>query len=268
MGFLKKKEARKKVVDLSERYGLKIDPDAHDRGHLGRHAAARRNIKDALSRNNDILIFDEPTAVLTPQEIDELMSIMRSFANEGKSILFITHKLNEIMAVADRCTVLRKGKCVGTVDVVDTDKVKLSRMMVGRDVDFIVEKGDATPGETVLEVERLTVPSKAHKNNAVKNVSLQRPRGRNRLPCGNRRQRTDRIRLRAHRVGKTLRRNHVTLKGEPILRVGRASAASSPRPRLSNVKPVHMSDSKAQYTWHEPYSRGSPEVRPGTGLQP
>ncbi len=172
MGFLQKSEARKKVLELSERYGLKIDPDALIED-ISVGMQQRVEILKMLYRNNDILIFDEPTAVLTPQEIDELMHIMRSFAAEGKSILFITHKLNEIMAVADRCTVLRKGKCIGTVDVKDTDKVKLSRMMVGRDVEFVVTKDEAKPGETVLSVEHLTVPSKSHKNNAVKDVSFQ-----------------------------------------------------------------------------------------------
>ena len=171
MGFLQKKEARKKVVSLSERYGLKIDPDALIED-ISVGMQQRVEILKMLYRDNDILIFDEPTAVLTPQEIDELMHIMRSFAAEGKSILFITHKLNEIMAVADRCTVLRKGKCIGTVDVKDTDKTKLSRMMVGRDVEFVVTKGKATLGDTVLDVKDLTVPSKLHKNNAVKNVSF------------------------------------------------------------------------------------------------
>lgn len=99
-----------------------------------------------LYRDNEILIFDEPTAVLTPQEIDELMNIMRGLAREGKSILFITHKLNEIMAVADRCTVLRKGKCIGTVNIADTTKEQLSNMMVGRDVKFAVDKTPAIPG--------------------------------------------------------------------------------------------------------------------------
>ena len=171
MGFLQKKEARKRVVDLSGRYGLKIDPDALIED-ISVGMQQRVEILKMLYRDNDILIFDEPTAVLTPQEIDELMHIMRSFAAEGKSILFITHKLNEIMAVADRCTVLRKGKCVGTVDVGDTDKAKLSRMMVGRDVEFVVAKGAASPGDTVLDVKHLTVPSKLHKNNAVKDVSF------------------------------------------------------------------------------------------------
>ncbi len=113
----------------------------------------RVEILKMLYRDNEILIFDEPTAVLTPQEIDELMEIMRGFKKEGKSILFITHKLNEIMAVADRCTVLRKGKYMGTVDIKDTTKEELSRMMVGRDVQLQVEKKPANPGDVVLDVQ-------------------------------------------------------------------------------------------------------------------
>ena len=130
-----------------------------------------------LYRDNDVLIFDEPTAVLTPQEIEELMKIMKNLTKEGKSILFITHKLNEIMEVADRCTILRKGKYIGTVDIKDTTKEELSRMMVGRDVSFSVEKEEAVPGETVLKIEHMTVSSKAHDNNAVKDVSFNVRRG-------------------------------------------------------------------------------------------
>ena len=115
--------------------------------------------------------------MLTPQEIDELMEIMRSLAAEGKSILFISHKLNEIMAVADRCTVLRKGRYVGTVETKDTTMEQLSAMMVGRNVNFHVEKKPSTPGDVVLDVEHMTVASKVHKNNAVKDVSLQVRRG-------------------------------------------------------------------------------------------
>ena len=171
-GFLKMDDARKKVVALSERYGLKVDPDARI-SDITVGMQQRVEILKMLYRDNEILILDEPTAVLTPQEIDELMEIMRSFAAEGKSILFITHKLNEIMAVADRCTVLRKGRCVGTVDIASTTKEELSRMMVGRDVEFKVEKAPAEPGETVLRVEGVTVPSRIHKNNAVSDVSFE-----------------------------------------------------------------------------------------------
>ena len=170
--FLKKDEARKKVVALSEKYGLKVDPDAMVED-ITVGMQQRTEILKMLYRDNEILIFDEPTAVLTPQEIDVLMEIMRGLRAEGKSILFITHKLNEIMAVADRCTVLRKGRYIGTVDVAHTTKEELSKMMVGRDVDFVVHKEPAKPGQVVLDVKGLTVASKVHKNNAVKNVSFQ-----------------------------------------------------------------------------------------------
>lgn len=172
MGFLQRKDARKKVQELSERYNLNVDLDAKVED-ISVGMQQRTEILKMLYRDNEILIFDEPTAVLTPQEIDELMDIMRGFAKEGKSILFITHKLNEIMAVADRCTVLRKGRCIGTVNICDTNKQELSNMMVGRPVQLEVQKGPAHPGEVVLDVHGLTVPSKIHKNNAVRNVSFQ-----------------------------------------------------------------------------------------------
>ena len=174
--FLEKAGARKKVLELSEKYGLKVDPDALI-SDITVGMQQRTEILKMLYRDNEVLIFDEPTAVLTPQEIEELMKIMKGLAKEGKSILFITHKLNEIMEVADRCTILRKGKCVGTVDIKDTTKEELSRMMVGRNVSFTVEKKDAKTGDTVLKVEHLTVPSKAHDNNAVKDVSFEVKKG-------------------------------------------------------------------------------------------
>lgn len=170
-GFLSKKESRKKVIALSEKYGLNVDVDAKIED-ITVGMQQRVEILKMLYRDNDILIFDEPTAVLTPQEIDELMAIMKSFASEGKSIIFITHKLNEIMAVSDRVTVLRKGKYVGTVETKNTTKQELSTMMVGRPVQLEVEKTDAEPGKDVLRVENLVVPSKHHKNNAVKGISF------------------------------------------------------------------------------------------------
>ncbi len=170
-GFLKKKEAREKVLALSEQYGLKIDPDALiEKISVGMQQ--RVEILKMLYRENEILIFDEPTAVLTPQEIDELMEIMRGFAKEGKSILFITHKLNEIMSVADRCSVLRKGKYIGTVDIKDTTKEELSKMMVGRDVNFVVEKQEQKIGDVVLSVKDVSVPAKIGKKDVVRNVSF------------------------------------------------------------------------------------------------
>ena len=176
MGFLQKQDARKKVLALSEKYGLHVDPDAIIED-ITVGMQQRTEILKMLYRDNEILIFDEPTAVLTPQEIDELMQIMRNLAAEGKSILFISHKLAEIMAVADRCSVLRKGKYIGTVETANTTAEELSAMMVGRSVSFHVDKKPSEPGEDVLEVEGMTMASKLHKNNAVKNVSLKVRRG-------------------------------------------------------------------------------------------
>lgn len=174
--FLEKKGAREKVLQLSDKYGLKVDPDALI-SDITVGMQQRTEILKMLYRDNEVLIFDEPTAVLTPQEITELMKIMKNLAKEGKSILFITHKLNEIMEVADRCTILQKGRYIGTVDIDKTNREELSRMMVGRNVNFSVEKEPAKPGETVLKVEHMTVPSKAHDNNAVKDISFNVRRG-------------------------------------------------------------------------------------------
>ena len=173
LGFLQKKEARAKVQALSEKYGLKVDLDAKVED-ITVGMQQRVEILKMLYRDNEILIFDEPTAVLTPQEIDELMNTMREFAKEGKSILFISHKLNEIMAVADRVTVLRKGKYIGTVNTSETDKQSLSNMMVGRPVQLEVVKDEAKPGEPVLKVEHFSMPGKGgHKHNAVNDVSFE-----------------------------------------------------------------------------------------------
>ena len=174
-GFLKKEEARKKVMDLSQRYHLQIDPDAIVE-NITVGMQQRTEILKMLYRDNEILIFDEPTAVLTVQEIEELMQIMKGLAKEGKSILFISHKLNEIMEVSDRCTVLRKGKYVGTVETKDTTPEKLSAMMVGRNVSFKVEKKPAEPGEVVLDVKHMTVEGQ-NKKDAVQDVNFQVRKG-------------------------------------------------------------------------------------------
>ena len=171
-GFLRKQEAREKVMALSEKYGLQGDPDAVIED-ITVGMQQRTEILKMLYRENDVLIFDEPTAVLTPQEIDELMQIMKNLAAEGKSILFISHKLAEIMAVADRCSVLRKGKYIGTVNTKDVTAQELSRMMVGRDVKFAVDKDESTPGNVILDVQNMSVASKRSSEDAVKNVSFQ-----------------------------------------------------------------------------------------------
>ena len=171
LGFIQKKEARKKVEELSAHYGLKVDVDAKVED-ITVGMQQRVEILKMLYRDNEILIFDEPTAVLTPQEIEELMQIMKNLAAEGKSILFISHKLNEIMEVSDRVTVLRKGRYIGTVNTCDTNKQELSNMMVGRPVQLEVVKDPARPGEEVLRVEDLCVASHTHKRNAVNHVSF------------------------------------------------------------------------------------------------
>ncbi|MFU0828735.1 MAG: ABC transporter, ATP-binding protein [Lachnoclostridium sp.] len=175
-GFLKMEEAREKVLELSDRYKLKIDPDAYI-SDITVGMQQRVEILKMLYCNNDILIFDEPTAVLTPQEIDELMKIMKNLVNEGKSIIFISHKLNEIKAVANRCSVLRKGKYIGTIDVESTSKEEMSEMMVGRKINFQLSKAPIKPGDVTLEVKNLTMVSKSSRKNIVNNVSFQVRKG-------------------------------------------------------------------------------------------
>ena len=170
-GFVQRKEARRKVEELSKRYGLLVDLDAKVED-ITVGMQQRVEILKMLYRENEVLIFDEPTAVLTPQEIKELMQIMKGLANEGKSILFISHKLNEIMEVSDRVSVLRKGRYIGTVNTKETTAPELSRMMVGHDVQLVVDKKPAEPGETILQVSNLCVPSKLYKRDAVHNVSF------------------------------------------------------------------------------------------------
>lgn len=170
-GVLKLDDARKKIMELSERYKFKIDPDAYI-SDITVGMQQRVEILKMLYCDNDILIFDEPTAVLTPQEISELMKVMKQLVEEGKSIIFITHKLNEIKEVANRCSVLRKGKYIGTIDVAETSKEAMSEMMVGRKVNFIIDKEEVTPGDAILEVKNMTIKSKHHGKEAVKNVSF------------------------------------------------------------------------------------------------
>jgi general nucleoside transport system ATP-binding protein len=155
-GFLKYDEAIRKLNDLIETYHLKVDLYSLIK-NIGVGQQQRIEILKMLYRDSEILIFDEPTAVLTPQEIKELMNIMRGFAKEGKTIILITHKLNEIKAVADRVTVLRRGQCVGTVDVKDVTIEKMAEMMVGREVVFTIQKEDQLPGELVFEVDDLSI---------------------------------------------------------------------------------------------------------------
>lgn len=175
-GFLKMDDARKKVIELSEKYGLMVDPDAIIE-NITVGMQQRVEILKMLYRENEILIFDEPTAVLTPQEIEELMKIMKNLTKEGKSILFITHKLNEIKEVADRCTILRKGKYINTVDISITSKEELSEMMVGHKVNFEIDKKEAELGNITLEVKNLCVNSKTYEKKVVDDVSFNVKKG-------------------------------------------------------------------------------------------
>ncbi|MDR2028432.1 MAG: ABC transporter ATP-binding protein [Treponema sp.] len=156
LGNLDLRTAERRVAELSETYGLAVDPRARIE-NITVGMQQRVEILKILYRNADILIFDEPTAVLTPQEIDELLAIFNRLRAEGKTIVLITHKLKEIKAAADRCTVLRRGKYIGTVKVADTGENELAEMMVGRVVSFRIDKKPARPGDTILRIENLTV---------------------------------------------------------------------------------------------------------------
>lgn len=175
-GFIKRKEAKEQILELCKQYELLVDVDAKIQD-VSVGMQQRTEILKMLYRHNDILIFDEPTAVLTPQEINQLMITMKNLVNEGKSIIFITHKLDEIMEVCDRVTVLRRGKVIGTVDVKDTTKEDLSRMMVGRDVVFTIDKKPMKLGDVALEVNNLTVLSDRTKKHVVDHVSFQVRKG-------------------------------------------------------------------------------------------
>ena len=165
------KSAAERVKALSERYGLNVDPYAKVED-ISVGMQQRVEIMKMLYRDAEVLIFDEPTSVLTPQEVQELMGIMRNLIAEGKSIILITHKLKEIKAIADRCTVIRRGKLIGTVDVASTSEEKLAEMMVGRQVSFNVQKKERQPGEVILDIKGLSVLS-SRKVLGLKNVSLQ-----------------------------------------------------------------------------------------------
>ena len=169
------KSAAKKIEELSKAYGLNVDPYAKIED-ISVGMQQRVEILKMLYRNAEVLIFDEPTAVLTPQEIEDLLGIMKNLIKEGKSIILITHKLKEIKEAADRCTVIRRGKYIGTVNVKETSEADMAKMMVGRQVSFKVDKKEAHPGEEVLRLENVSV-----KNNkkvlGLKNFNLEVRKG-------------------------------------------------------------------------------------------
>ncbi|WP_436514144.1 ABC transporter ATP-binding protein [Clostridium thermobutyricum] len=166
-----KEKAAKKILEISKKYNLNIDPYAKIED-ISVGMQQRVEILKMLYREANVLILDEPTAVLTPDEISELMNIIRDLIKEGKSIIIITHKLKEIKAIADKCTVIRRGKYIGTVDVKDTTEAKMAEMMVGREVSFKVEKKEAKPGKTVLKIDNLSVMNNK-KVLGLKNFSIE-----------------------------------------------------------------------------------------------
>lgn len=170
-GFIKPSMVRKEIEALCKKYKFSVDLNQKIED-MAVGNQQKVEILKMLYRKNDILIFDEPTAVLTPQEIEALMQSMKELVSEGKSILFISHKLNEIMEVADRVTVLSKGRCLGTLNVKDTNVHELSKLMVGRDVQLVAKKNDAIIGNDVLTVKNLIVYNEDNKRETVKNVSF------------------------------------------------------------------------------------------------
>lgn len=170
-GFINRKKTSKIISQLSKDYCLDLNLKAKVE-NVSVGMQQRAEILKMLYRNNDILIFDEPTAVLTPQEIEQLMTTFKTLTKSGKSIIFISHKLNEIMSVSDRITILRRGKLIATVNKVDTNKEELSKMMVGREINLSLPKNKISLGREVLRVENLVVKSTTSKNNAVNNVSF------------------------------------------------------------------------------------------------
>lgn len=170
-GFVNLRKAEKEIQELSDRYGLRVDPKAKIRD-ISVGMQQRVEILKMLYRGADVLILDEPTAVLTPQEIDELIEIMNSLIKEGKSVILITHKLKEIMQACDRCTVIRRGKGIDTVNVADTTVDELASKMVGREVSFTTEKEPAVPKDVVLEIGDLTVKD-VRKVDMVDQLNLQ-----------------------------------------------------------------------------------------------
>lgn len=171
-GFLNHDEARKKIEEITNTYNLNVSLDSYVKD-ISVGMQQRVEILKMLYRDADILIFDEPTAILTPQEIDGLFEIIRGFAKEGKSIIIITHKLNEIKDIANSCTILRKGKYIGTVDVKQVTIEQLAEMMVGREVSLGVKKPKSNPKETIFKVENLNFLNKDKSKHILKNINFE-----------------------------------------------------------------------------------------------
>ncbi len=174
-GVIDMKKAREGILGIVKKYGLEVDPDAKIED-ISVGMQQRVEILKALYRGVDLLILDEPTAVLTPQEIEELIKIMHSLIADGKTIIIITHKLKEIKASSDVCTIIRRGQYIDTVNVDDVDQEELATKMVGHAVKLVVDKTEAAPGDVVFEINNLTVKDE-RKLNAVKNLSLKVRKG-------------------------------------------------------------------------------------------
>ncbi len=174
-GYIDMESARKNVVELIEKYRLEVDPDAKIED-ISVGMQQRVEILKALYRGVDILILDEPTAVLTPQEIQELTTVMRNLVKLGKTIIIITHKLREILDTADECTIVRRGKHIETVDVSKTNEKELAKMMVGKEVKLVVDKTEAKPGEVIFEIDKLNVNDN-RKIKVVNDLSLKIRKG-------------------------------------------------------------------------------------------
>jgi simple sugar transport system ATP-binding protein len=170
VGFLDRNKARAKIADLAQRFGFEIDPDAKV-GSLSVGQQQRVEILKALYRDTRILVLDEPTAVLTPQETEEIFVLLRKLADSGRSIVFISHKLYEVLAIADRITVIRRGRVVGERQPEGTTEEDLAELMVGREVNLTVERGESSPGEVVLTVDGLRVKDDRGRE-VVRGVSL------------------------------------------------------------------------------------------------
>lgn len=175
-GIISRKEIEEELLELCKKYELQVDPNAIIE-NISVGMQQRTEILKMLYRENEILIFDEPTAVLTPQEIDQLMVTMKNLAAEGKSIIFITHKLDEIVSICDRVTVLRRGKLVKTLNVSETNKEELSYYMVGRDVDFTIQKKESVIGDNVLMVKNINYVDEFTKKQVLKDISFKVNKG-------------------------------------------------------------------------------------------
>lgn len=174
-GVVDMKRARKQILEIVEKYGLEVDPDAKV-NDISVGMQQRVEILKALYRGAELLILDEPTAVLTPQEIEDLLSIMHNLVNDGKAIIIITHKLKEIKASSDTCTIIRRGEYIDTISVKEVSEQELATLMVGHEVKLVVDKTPAKPGETVLEIKDLVVKNE-RKLDAVKGLNLKVRKG-------------------------------------------------------------------------------------------